>query len=624
MSSSSKSTAQISIEAQLGVNVRVIDSAFTTVASASSEPLSEAFEPGIYTIRWTAGDTAAQRVVRLREGDHLKTGDSGLIPGAAPSEDIPLAGRQLAALIREVDRRNPKTRFVIFVCANDMRTTSDVGKDVQLRSFDEGSDSQAQRSLTTFDAKDGWSALHLECKPGLHLLRYLNSERKRIEQTIFAPPGRSTIIWLRYGTAYTAEGKFAEGQFRARRGIDASRTRIVSIAPFEPASALRDRFLLASSLLTDVAVRKGELINALVNGLQNVHDPFIRLYAATVLLTRPLSPEGIWAELPDEPLALPHQNAMIARRLLDSEFVDAEQWPDAICAHWRLNLAGTDSGVGYSHKLPAPPMLESAWRWATAWSVRHPESLDPVRSPAIAAVTKGQERTSPWLTWRSRDLRTKPGANSSGLRPELVEAGIRTIGELAAEVEVHSKRAGIANSVSQGTLDFVRMTSRLGSTSQWSVGNDQLFSRLAGATGLPASELVLKANTALEEMRQLPAPDVDAATSDPNKGAFGGTPNANGLCLSLASFRKSNNPDYLALDFEVQMDSGVQIGGPFTFVLHPTFSPSRVAVAAIDNVARYTAFAWGSFTLGVEAPDGTRLELDLSHDRRLPQWFRDR
>lgn len=624
MSSSSKTLAHLSVDAGLGVDVIVLDGAFSTIASASSASLSKGFAPGIYTIRWSAGDAAAQQTIRLREGDNLKLEKTGLIPGAAASEDTDLASRQLGVLIREVGERHQTVRLVVFVCANDVRTTSDVGKDVQLRPLGAASKMEVRSPRTKCDSEDGWSALHFDCEPGLYLLRYSNSERKRVEQTVFLPEGRTTIAWLRYGAAYTTEGKLAQGQLRVRRGIDSTRTRIISIAPDERANVLSDRFLLAGSVLTDLGARKGALSEALVQGLQSVHDPFIRLYAAAVLLTRPLSPEESWEEAADEPLALPWQNAFQSVGLLEEEIMNSREWPDAICARWRLNLADPNLVADYSQVLSAPPMLESAWRWASAWSVRHPGVLDANRSTAIAAVTMGQERTTPWLTWSARNTRAQPSANADRSSSELVELGTRTIAELSAEVDVRGKRRGIANTVSQDTRDLVRMAGFVGSTDKWVESSGALLSRLAGATGLPASELVGKANNALEEIRQLSSFETGVESDDPNKGAFGGVASANGFTVELVEFRQSNSPDFLALEFEVRGGLDAPIDGPVAFVLHPTFSPSRVTVGAIRNIARYTAFAWGSFTLGVEAPGGTRLELDLSEDARLPTWFRSR
>lgn len=122
-----------------------------------------------------------------------------------------------------------------------------------------------------------------------------------------------------------------------------------------------------------------------------------------------------------------------------------------------------------------------------------------------------------------------------------------------------------------------------------------------------------------------PIVNADVWNSDPHKGAFGGSPSCRGATLSLASFQQTEGIEFLALHLEVRVDPRAEpLTGPVTFYLHPTFSPSTQQIAPISEMASFTCYAWGGFTLGAETSDGRRMELDLAALDALPIWFRTR
>lgn len=102
---------------------------------------------------------------------------------------------------------------------------------------------------------------------------------------------------------------------------------------------------------------------------------------------------------------------------------------------------------------------------------------------------------------------------------------------------------------------------------------------------------------------------------DPNKGRFGGSPEAHGRRLS-ATLKPAAGPGssscHVALKVE-STDPGRPLRGTVTVHLHPTFGTSATyGLPVKGGLATDTFTSYGAFTIGVEADDGeTRLELDL-------------
>ena len=105
-------------------------------------------------------------------------------------------------------------------------------------------------------------------------------------------------------------------------------------------------------------------------------------------------------------------------------------------------------------------------------------------------------------------------------------------------------------------------------------------------------------------------------SDDPNKGAFGGSPVANGRSLQ-ASIRPRAGARSSACWVELSVssvDPARPLTGKVTLFLHPSFGRHEQYDVDVENgIARDTILSWGAFTVGVLADGGeTKLELDLS------------
>ncbi len=103
--------------------------------------------------------------------------------------------------------------------------------------------------------------------------------------------------------------------------------------------------------------------------------------------------------------------------------------------------------------------------------------------------------------------------------------------------------------------------------------------------------------------------------SDPHKGQFGGSPQANGRVLE-AVIKPAAGPRSAKCDVLLRVRStepSRPLSGKVTFFLHPTFrDKQQVDVVVVEGFAEYKITSWGWFTAGAAADDGkTRLELDL-------------
>jgi hypothetical protein len=114
---------------------------------------------------------------------------------------------------------------------------------------------------------------------------------------------------------------------------------------------------------------------------------------------------------------------------------------------------------------------------------------------------------------------------------------------------------------------------------------------------------------------------------DPQKGRWGGRSEANGRRLTAKVTPAPGTPAWFLVHLEVTSLDPVNqpLTGNVIFHLHPTFDPPDRTVAAVDNKAVLDIYAYGAFTVGAEADNGsTRLELDLAELPDAPPEFRSR
>ena len=122
------------------------------------------------------------------------------------------------------------------------------------------------------------------------------------------------------------------------------------------------------------------------------------------------------------------------------------------------------------------------------------------------------------------------------------------------------------------------------------------------------------------------AAEQDKWNTDPNRGKFGGTPEANGRILE-AKIEPAAGPRSAACNVVLSVrstDPANPLVGQVEFYLHPTFGTrAQYDVPVVNGVASDKITSWGVFTVGAVADDGkTRLELNLADvDGGTPKFY---
>lgn len=130
----------------------------------------------------------------------------------------------------------------------------------------------------------------------------------------------------------------------------------------------------------------------------------------------------------------------------------------------------------------------------------------------------------------------------------------------------------------------------------------------------------------VKDLAETLPPGAGASTTldldDPHHGRFGGKSERAGRRLR-ASVSEGVNGWY-NVGLSVESTDALPLEGEVEFHLHPTFRPPIVRVPARNDIAVLKLSAWGAFTVGVVADNGTRLELNLSELADAPPVFRER
>ena len=121
------------------------------------------------------------------------------------------------------------------------------------------------------------------------------------------------------------------------------------------------------------------------------------------------------------------------------------------------------------------------------------------------------------------------------------------------------------------------------------------------------------------------ADEMDYNNDDPNKGQFGRDNKANNRILEATVRPIEDQPDLCIVKLKVSSTQPTEkpLRGSVIFHLHPTFTRHEFPVQVNkDGIAELTLTAWGAFTVGAIADDGTtRLELDLAEIPGAPKKF---
>jgi len=139
---------------------------------------------------------------------------------------------------------------------------------------------------------------------------------------------------------------------------------------------------------------------------------------------------------------------------------------------------------------------------------------------------------------------------------------------------------------------------------------------------LPTSEVGRPAT--IESEDELPTA-VDP--NDPQKGRWGGR-SFNGmrrLRVEIGNVNECASGHLMQFTLVLEpLANAPALSGNVIFHLHPTFGSGMTRVVmSTPQDARLSLIAYGAFTVGVVADDGSALELDLSVEMGFPQWFRE-
>ena len=114
------------------------------------------------------------------------------------------------------------------------------------------------------------------------------------------------------------------------------------------------------------------------------------------------------------------------------------------------------------------------------------------------------------------------------------------------------------------------------------------------------------------------ASEDDQWNTDPNRGKFGGNPEANGRVLEAEiepAVGESSAACNIVLSVRSTDTTNRPLTGKVTFHLHPTFGARKqYDLPVVNGIARDKITSWGVFTVGAVADEGkTRLELNLAN-----------
>lgn len=193
---------------------------------------------------------------------------------------------------------------------------------------------------------------------------------------------------------------------------------------------------------------------------------------------------------------------------------------------------------------------------------------------------------------------------------ETMRAEVRAIDKAVTELNTASETLGAHVSALADALEQVRL------------GNKELK--------LLLDELRRSADGQKAESNRTSAPSAPSALSreinvanDPQKGRWGGKPEANGWQLSGAVKPSALDSAMYVVELTVKSTmANRSLRGGVSFFVHDTFPQERYDVRPHQGNARLELRAWGAFTVGAWIEeDATELELDLAELEGAPQRF---
>lgn len=475
--------------APLGVELEVADARFLLVGAGAS-PLELELPEGLYNLSWHAGGRSEDRMVRIRAGRAVaEHGGEFPLGSALPSatggtgslDQSPLLGVAKAV---SLGGSSPRSRILVVVRSTNARPVADLARSVRLADA-RGEHVGRDRSM---DERDDGSRGQMDIRryvvdPGPHVVGYEGSDRRRLEQTVHAFPGRQTIVFLKYGSSMITELSPAGVGLKPRRGIDPAATTVVSVPlGWTAMPDLEQGGRLARILLHKLAVGESLRDEALLTALkQEDADPFLRLYGA-VLLAGDRSGAD-WSRRADDALLL-------------LEGFEQFSVADATCLRWRLDMSG-----GVDTRLVFPPMLDVCWRWASEHSVLDPDAIS--RGPMLTAAARVTDPTPPWLVWLSGAKSARSASERSVRKASEVETLTRQIVDAVRGAAGRDSQGGHDRklaALSPATVEYANAAMSV-LTGGDTLDGPEIARRLAYSTGTPGLELAPQLGEALEELR---------------------------------------------------------------------------------------------------------------------------
>lgn len=510
--------SRLIVRAPSGVMIEVFDAAFLPVESGVGlGELDLALPDGLYTIRFTAAGQSQEQIVRLlpiakplviNGGDFaLQSASPSTTPDVSPHERGQAAA--VAGLSALSGRGEHAQEIVIFVRAPDLRTRADVSRSLRLVDLDGAPmRSRDEEALSAAALAQGYAARRYSVPAGIFGLRFDTFTRRRVQQTVYAWPRRRTFAFVEYGSIPVNERHGERFRRVRRRGIDPARTVLISTRSDQ--SAPTQEALRVADILLHAVRNVGDFLDpVIVDQAQQSGCPFLALYAAAAIASRmELSMASAEVRWPNASRLRKDWEAKTAEDLLAN--LPRGSWPDGLCLEWRLSTL-SESKSSSKGALVAPPLLDCAWRWASARSVSFADAMAP--SSAFYGAARAREPAGPWLVWRTAQALTSKGPDPIG--PDGLDKAIEAVtdrlglsGIKADKNELQPEYQLITDSISAKLSPAARLTANAVQTLAMSGSATGPIdpAALAGFMGLPAAELSSQLSATFAELSGDEAP----------------------------------------------------------------------------------------------------------------------
>ncbi len=495
---SGREAGTLRVTAPIGVEIEVSDGEFAKIANGS-QTLQCELNPGVYFVKWSAAGRVESKTVSVRSGrtTDVRGGDFSL--GSAP----PYAAEKASSLEREQFEAVGKAivgsppgrdaEILIIVRSDDERPTSDVARSIRLADR-QGDDMRSADHLSAevADPARQLAVRRYKVPPGAYLIRYEASDRRKLEQTVYAFRDRQTICFLKYGSQLITENRVDGSRIAPRRGIVPGQSTFLSV-PIDGAlpDQLGEAIRFADILLHKIAIGESLVAYSLVETINaQDRDPYLKIYAAALLLQRTKGDADPANAFGEEILAPALINGLPGCAAAEKQ-----------CLRWRRAMLQGHPGMIDPATLDTPPMLDICWRWASEFSVYRD---GPVGNGSLFnAAAQITETHLPWLVWRYADRTGRADLTGSDRVPaqnvEIQMSNLMAILRSTGALTSASLIGPVIHGVSAGTLEIANATIGVLSLNRDPSAKSNA-QKLAFATGLPVNELSRQLDKSVGEL----------------------------------------------------------------------------------------------------------------------------